>query len=108
MPVQEHKNSRPGLPRMALLLDIETGRPVAQVTEIKAALPGEAIIGMLNLYITEHGRPSLIVTKDEEAGCYIADFAQKVGIETRTDGNFPSVNNFLMSLMNEMGSGYLR
>jgi len=107
IPLQEDKNKRPKMPRMAFLVNVDSGKPIDQVSDMGIEFIGKPLIDMLVRYVTKYGRPVSISVKDDDKGCYIADFAEKLGIELIEDGRMATVNNLMANIMNMMESGLM-
>ena len=107
MPIQEEKNKRPKMPRIAFLIDIGTGMPVDQVSDMGSEFIGKPLLDMLARYVAEYGRPASISVKDEDTGCYIADFAEKLDIELIEDGRMAAANHLMAEMMKFMSPGLM-
>lgn len=105
MPVQENKNHRPKMPRMAILVDIENGRIIDQATDTEHEAIGVAITKLLTRYIEKNDRPASIAVSDEDAGDFIEDFLTKLGIKMTEDERLSQIGNLLMGMMDMMESG---
>ena len=88
VPIQERKNQRPRMPRLAILINLGNGKPADYSLNDGGEFIGKTITDMLVGYITDHGRPASIAVPDEDTGDYILDFAEKLGIELIEDERF--------------------
>jgi hypothetical protein len=105
MPIQERKSDRPRVPRMAVLLDLNIGKPIGHATDEDRESIGEATVQMLTDYIENNGRPASIAVADEDSGNYIEDFATKLGIKLTEDGRLSLLGSMLFGMMDMMESG---
>ena len=107
MPIQENKNYRPILPRIAILSDEVNGLIIDKAIETGYEAIGEAIAEMIINYVTEHGRPISIAVSGEDTRNYIEDFAAKLNIKLVEDETLGSITNQLISMMAMMEPDYL-
>jgi len=105
VPIQENKNARPRIPRMAVLADMDSGRIIDQATDEECETITKAIIQMFTGYIENNGRPATIAVSDEEARDYIEDFITKLGIKLVEDERMSAVGNLILGMMGMMESG---
>jgi hypothetical protein len=85
MPIQENKNERPKVPRMAVLADMDNGGLIDQATDMEFETIGNAVIQLFTRYIENNGKPESIAIADEDANDIIEDFAKKLGIKLVED-----------------------
>ena len=102
IPIQEEKGDKPRLPRLALLMDRESGSPLGQHMA-PAGDPIEAeLLGMITGYIERQGRPASINVRDNVAGRYIEDFCKKLGIEYIEGEGVPAADYLLEGFLGGM------
>ena len=101
-PIQENKNQRPKVPRLAILIDLESGTPVGYTLNDGSEFIGKTITEMLADYVSDCGRPASIAVADEDTGLFIVDLAEKLGIKLIEDENLSKINNMIMGMMNMM------
>ena len=99
-PIQENKEERPYLPRLAVILDKSNGLVLDQHLFDKDENVTPVILDMLAGYIDKHGRPASINVRDDRAGLYIDDFCAKTGIEMITGDGVPAIDNMLAGMLN--------
>jgi len=105
VPIQEKKNDRPRIPRMAVLVDMDNGRPIEQAIDEEYESIGDAIIQMFTRYIESNGRPASVAVSGEDDGDYIEDFATKLGIKIVEDERMTALGNMVLNMMDMMESG---
>jgi len=101
-PIQEHKDVRPFLPRMVLLMDRENEVLLKQQTARNDDNIEVLILEMLTDYIEEFGRPISIHVRDDRTGRFIEDFCQKIGVKLIEGGGVPAIDSLLVGLMEHM------
>jgi len=104
-PFQKSEMERPRMPRAAVLMDMNNGRLINQASDIDVDTIsfGGAIIDMFSGYIIEHGRPiSIAVNGDDRS--YIADFAEKLGINLVEDEKLAMIGSLMMDIMDMINS----
>jgi len=99
MPVQENKNQRPAIPRLALLADMSSGMIIDKAMDTDHEAIVAAAAKMLTGYVEEYGRPVSISISDEEAASYVENFTEKLGIQLVEDEKFSAIGNLLMGIM---------
>jgi hypothetical protein len=93
-PVQEYKEQKPYLPRIALLMDRASGLPLRQHMSGMGENYEAATIEMLSGYVEKYGRPSTIYVRDSRTASFIEDFCRKIGVKLIQDEGVPAIDNF--------------
>lgn len=101
-PIQETKDERPRIPRLALLMDKKSGLPISQrVADINDRIEVD-ILEMLTAYIKKAGKPASINVRNESSGRYIEDFCQKLGIKLVSGKGVPAIDGLLENMLRFM------
>ena len=104
-PIQESKNQRPKLPRLAVLLDISKGKvkPIAHALNDGSEFIGKTITTLLTEYIEKNGRPLSVSVNDEDNGLLLADLLEKLDIKLIEDENLSVMSNIIMHILDAVG-----
>jgi len=105
VPIQENDNERPKVPHLAMLIDLESSKAIGQAMDIEHDNFTTLVVNMLVDYVEQKGRPAAIYVQDENAGCYVEDFASKLDIELIKDADLDLLGNAMMELMQIMEAG---
>lgn len=103
IPVQEHKEERPYLPRILMLADRQSGLSLDQYMVEPDEGIEDAVIGMIDEHIEKYGRPSAIYVRDERTGRYIEDLCEKVKIKLIQGQRMPVMNTIFKELLDFIG-----
>ena len=102
MPIQEHKEDRPYLPRLLMLADKKSGLPFGQnVMDAREGVEN-AVIDMLVKHIGKYGRPSAIYIRDERMERYVEDICHKLEIKLLQGKGMPVMNGLLEDMLGFM------
>jgi hypothetical protein len=107
VPFLTNKKDRPRLPSFILLVD-KTSETIIDQYVSEDEDPETSILEMFIYYITQSGRPLSIHVRDNRAGCYIADFCKKTGIELIEGKGVPTIDKTLKNLINSITSELLK
>ena len=102
-PIQENRLEVPWLPKIALLVDRESGFIVDQRMLAKDEENEDIIILMLKKFIENYGRPTAIYVRNDLFGNYIEDLCRKIEVEFFTGKRMRFINKIANELNNVMG-----
>ena len=109
-PFQESETERPRVPLVATLTDMSDGKPIEHISDMEAESESQtfsgAVIEMLSSYIGEHGRPASIAVSEKDR-CYVADFAEKLGVKLVEDERLAMLGGMMIKLMDMIDSGQI-
>lgn len=103
VPIQEHKDEIPRLPRMAMLADQKSGLPLDQHMAEPGECIEEVVLDMLCDHILKYGRPDSISVRGKDIGRFLEDTCDKIGVTLIDDKGVPAMNELLEDMLNFMG-----
>jgi hypothetical protein len=96
--IKKHKDDTPSYPEIAVLVERNSGMPLAQ----RLSKPGDCMediaLNMLYNHIMDVGRPTSISVRDKYTGRFLEDICEKIGVRLIEGQSMPAMNELIEQL----------